>query len=224
MNGLKTNLRILWRCRGSSLAIIATLGVAIGTVTAALTVVRALTRPLAYPHSDRLMHVQAVWEGGAGTVAFVDYEALRDRCQAFTDVAAYATWRGLTLGDHTSTESADADFLTPSYLTLIGAKPLHGRLLIADDGVGEGRAVVVLGNGLWRRRFQANPEVVGTTIRVNGFSHEVVGVLAAPERGAKDLGLRMGWIRSCSFRPSGWLRSPAIRRSQAARVSSGCSG
>jgi putative ABC transport system permease protein len=64
-----------------------------------------------------------------------------------------------------------------SFLTLLGVRPAHGRLFVAgEDRPGRDR-VIVLGDGLWRRSFGADPAVVGRALMVNGAAHTVVGVL-----------------------------------------------
>src|SRR6185436_5180980 len=64
-----------------------------------------------------------------------------------------------------------------SFLTLLGVRPSHGRLFVAGEDRPGRDQVIVLGDGLWRRSFGADPAVVGRALMVNGAAHTVVGVL-----------------------------------------------
>jgi predicted permease len=66
-----------------------------------------------------------------------------------------------------------------SLFSTLGTNAFLGRVLIPEDEAGSGRPVVLLTHALWTRRFGANPDIVGTTIVLNGEQHVVVGVLPA---------------------------------------------
>src|SRR5262249_26862296 len=62
---------------------------------------------------------------------------------------------------------------------MLGSSAALGRTLVPEDERGAGRRVVVLGHGLWTRRFGARPDVVGTSMLLNGDAYTIVGVLPA---------------------------------------------
>ena len=72
--------------------------------------------------------------------------------------------------------------VSPDYFAMLGARPALGRLLDRADDDPDHWKVVVLSDALWRRRFGADPEVVGRSVRLNGLDFRVVGVLRADFR------------------------------------------
>ena len=67
--------------------------------------------------------------------------------------------------------------ITPNYFDVLGVRPVLGRGFRADENVAEGQhAVVVLGHGLWQRRFGGRADVLGQAVEISGTSYTVVGV------------------------------------------------
>jgi predicted permease len=104
--------------------------------------------------------------------------AIRDQTRAFAAVAAFRP-RAYNLADGATPERLDGTEVTGDFFTAIGVGPQLGRLLTrADEAPGSNR-VVVLSDGLWRRRFGADPSIVGRTIRLNAEAYVVAGVAPA---------------------------------------------
>ncbi len=81
----------------------------------------------------------------------------------------------------TNPERIETEFVSASYFSLLGATPALGRTFRADeDDVAKPAAVVVLSDGLWRRRFAADPQVVGRSVTLNGQPFTVARRDAAP--------------------------------------------
>ncbi len=103
----------------------------------------------------------------------------------FTGLAAFANGAevDLSLGGGEPAR-AMATVVSGNYFGVLGVRPALGRLLDPDDDrVRDGSPVVVLSDGLWRRRFGADPAVVGASVRLNARSFTVVGVAPAGFRG-----------------------------------------
>ena len=91
-----------------------------------------------------------------------------------------ATWApaSFTASGESEAESVNGERVSGAYFSLLGAVAASGRVLAeADDDAGRPSAVVVLGDGLWRRRFASDPNVAGRTLRLNGVPLTVVGVM-----------------------------------------------
>jgi putative ABC transport system permease protein len=95
--------------------------------------------------------------------------------------AAYAT-RTLTLTDHGDPARLTAEAITPGYFEVLGILPAQGRS-VAGAGTGEADRQVVLSHALWRARLGADPDVLGSTVTLNGEPMIIVGIAPPAFRG-----------------------------------------
>src|SRR5262245_57142892 len=174
----------------SSVAIL-TLGIGIGANTAIFSVVNAaLLRPLPFPEPDRLVKVglSRPSEGdrpAANDIVFSypKYEILRNEQRAFAQIGGYAQTNVSLSGDGDA-ERVDAETIADDSLPLLGIRPRIGRTFTRDEDRDPGKAsVVLIGEGLWNRRYNADPTVLGRTIMIDGTPNTIVGVLPARFRG-----------------------------------------
>ena len=98
----------------------------------------------------------------------------------------------VTLGDD-EVHRVDAEFVTPTYFTDLGAAPLAGRLLAATDDGPAAAPVIVLAEGLWASRFGRDPSILGRPLRVNGSPFTVVGIVPSTFVGLDDREAR-AWV------------------------------
>jgi len=173
-------LRSLRKHRGFTAVAVATLALGIGANAAMFAVVDAvILRPLPFPEADRLVRVTADLVGvgtediGMSAPELYDY---RDRSELFDEISGvYPIDANLTEVDEP--ERVEILLVSPSYFSLLGARPQLGRVFNADDnhpGIAE---VVVISDALWKRRFGARPDVVGRKLKIDGDWFEVVGVM-----------------------------------------------
>ena len=159
-----------------------TLALGIGATTAIFTVVNAvLLRPLPYPHPDELVYVQEILDKyGAASVAGVsEFAAWRDQSRTLNPVAAYTdSWFNLTGGG--DPERITAGLATSAFFSLLGVRPLTGRLFLPEEDRPGGPPVVILSEALWRRRYGGDVSVVGRSVTLDGKVYTVVGVLPRP--------------------------------------------
>ena len=178
---LRYACRQLRRAPGFSAIAIATLALGIGGTTAVFSVVQAvLLAPLPYDQPGQLVRFYQQEPEKPSTRTFltgVHFRELRDRASAFEDVAALNTYSETGLDLITDGQALRLRVLqvTSDYFRTLGSGPLRGREFDRDDEVGGSRRVV-LSDRVWRRRFDANPSIVGTTVRLSAESYEVVGV------------------------------------------------
>ena len=171
--------RMLARRPALTLATILTLALGIGANTAIFSVVNGvLLAPLPYPDADRLVTIQ---EDSAtddpGTTGYYSFDALRARQQSFDSVAALSSWSATMRADGQDAERVNGVRVTWEYFRTLGVAPALGRDFEAADDAPERRRIVLLSDALWRRRFNADPAVVGKPISINGGAYTIVGVM-----------------------------------------------
>jgi len=173
--------RMLRRNLGFTAVAVLTLALAIGANVAIFSVTSALLlRPFPYAHPEQLVSItnrDAQSQDGGNNNTLVRYEFLRDHAHTL----AVAAWTNDAMALTGSGEPAQLPIarVTPNFFSLLGVQPALGRAFADADGRPESRPVVVLSNALWRTRFNSNPDVVGTTIDLDGTPSVVVGVLPA---------------------------------------------
>ena len=174
-------LRGLRRAPGFTLIALLTLAIGIGANTAIFSVLRSvLLRPLPYPHSEQLIQVWAdhrqLGREAPEWLSPPDFVDWRDRNRTFSGMAAFQGWFPDLTGQG-DPETLSGLLVSGNFFDVLGVRPQLGRLLtMADDDASTGR-VVVLTDGFWRRRFGADPAVIGKPIFLNGSDYVVVGVL-----------------------------------------------
>jgi putative ABC transport system permease protein len=178
-------LRTLLRSPGFAAAAVLTLGLGIGANTAIFSAVdAALLRPLPLAHADRLVQI---WETHPMFphlgVAFPDYLDWRAQAKSFEEMAAWGN-QSFQITGVGEPEQVDGSIVSDNFLSTIGLKPALGRGFVD----GETQAVL-LGDALWRRKFNGDPAIVGRSIRMNDASFLVVGILPGPQILPKDVEL-----------------------------------
>jgi predicted permease len=182
-----TALRGLRRAPGFALVALATLALGIGGNVAVFSVVRSvLLRPLPYDRPEQLVQlwtdVRAA--GGRAEPEWLSPAQFRDWRDNNTTFAGLTVWQGW---GPNLTGSGDPELLTGAgvtwnFLDVLGVDVAMGRDFVqADDDAGAA-PVVILTDGLWRRRFNADPAIVGQPIQLSGEPWTVVGVLPATFR------------------------------------------
>jgi putative ABC transport system permease protein len=150
-----------------------TLALGIGSSAAIFSVVDAvLLRPLAYRDADRLLFLQHA----GTTVAAATYFDWKAGSRAVERMSAAEAWSpNLTGGD--KPEEVSAIRLTVDHLPMLGVSPLLGRVFLTEEEHAGAHRVIVLGHGIWQRRFGGDSSVIGRVIPVDGEQHTVVGVM-----------------------------------------------
>ena len=158
------------------------LAIGIGANSAIFSVVDALLlRPLPYPQSGRLA---AVWLHSPGIGILRDWPSpgqfidLQNENHSFEQMSI-SRLTSFTLTGFDQPEQVDGMRTSSSLLRMLGAKPLLGRLLLPEEDKPGKPPVAIISYGLWRRRFNSDPKVIGTSITLNRKQFTVAGVLPA---------------------------------------------
>jgi putative ABC transport system permease protein len=173
-------LRRLRRSPGFSVVAVATLALGIGASTAIFSAVNpVLFRALPYPAPDRLAVVaDRSSDGMPLDVAFGNYREIAGRAHSFESLAAFKAWQP-TLAGKLEPERLSGQRVGAGFFATLGIAPLIGRDFRADDDRPGAPNVIVLSDALWRRRFGADPTIVGQHVKLDDEDHVVIGVMPA---------------------------------------------
>jgi predicted permease len=179
----------LRRLRASPLSTtfsIVTLALGIGVTTAVYSVLRyAVAPPLGIRDDESVVSVYD--RDRIAALSGPDYRDLVSQQRAFQALGARATVV-TSVGDETSSTLADGEMVSGSYFDILGVRPVRGRLLGPADDRPDAPALVVLSERTWRRRFQADPSIVGTSVLIGQHPFVVVGIAAGEFRGLDGIG------------------------------------
>ncbi|HEV2690755.1 MAG TPA: ABC transporter permease, partial [Bryobacteraceae bacterium] len=173
----------------TSVAVFA-LALGIGANTAIFSVVDAVVlKPLPYPDPGRLTLLWGnvkrakIERRGASYPDFVDW---RTQSKSFEDMAGYSGV-SFTMTGGDEPERMNGEYVSASYFPLLRVSPVIGRTFLAsEDEVPMRDPVVILSEGLWKRRFGADPGILGKSIHTSTRSYIVVGVMPPGFRGITD--------------------------------------
>jgi putative ABC transport system permease protein len=176
---VKHSVRLLGAQPGFTITAIAALALGIGANTAIFSVVNTvLLKPLPYPGSDRLVQLMISSEGSPGNITSIPkYMVWREQNRVLEDISAYdfgGPGINLTGGDRP--EQIKGIHVSASYFRLFGVRMVAGRTFSEEEDRPGGGHVAVISNGLWKRRFGADLNLVGKTILLGGEPHIVLGV------------------------------------------------
>jgi predicted permease len=171
----------------AALAII-TLALGIGANTAMFTVVESiLLRPLPYQHPDRLVYIGPAGTEGFTSTSMTTFQDVRNQTKNLDTPSLFAEDVGVVQGKEGSVTVVTPN-VSPSVFKLLGVSALLGRTFTEDEGKPGGPQVVVLSEGLWRQSFNADPQIVGKTARVDGTPRTIVGVMPSSFRFPEIMG------------------------------------
>jgi len=170
--------RQLRNAPGFACTAILILALGIGGTSAIFSVLNpVLFEPLPYPHASRIM---TIWYSGGGSnrlgQAFHTYREVAERNHSFEAVAVMKPWQPAISGGN-QPERLDGQRVSAAYFRVLGVPVALGRDFQPADDVLNGPNVVILSDGLWRRRFGGDPAIVGQQIRLNDQPYTVIGVM-----------------------------------------------
>ena len=175
---LRFGARTLRRNPGFAAIAVLTLALGIGANAAIFSVVNAvLLRPLPWREPDRAVMIWSKWVSFDKTwVAEGEVLDYRKRSRTLSEVAAWSDGQVNLTGDGEPERVAAAN-VTANLFPVLGVQPMVGRAFSAAEDLPNGPNVVVLGFGLWKRRYASDPSIVGRSILINGQSFQVLGVM-----------------------------------------------
>jgi len=168
----------LLKNRSFTLIAVFALALGIGANTAIFTVVdRVLLRPLPYNHPDRLVNIVRQFRNGTSpSISIPKFASIRQA--EFLDAVAVYDFMGpgMNLSDGGTPEQVRGVHVSEAYFRVLGVTPVMGRTFSAEEDRPGGAPVVVLTDGLWKRRFGSDPGIIGRVIRLNSEPFTVIGL------------------------------------------------
>jgi putative ABC transport system permease protein len=173
---LRYAVRVLRKSPAFALVAILSLALGIGANTAVFSVVHAvLLRPLPYAQPDRLVLMGQKTTQGA--VNMLEFAVWREHCASCSSTAAYGGTGEASLQYGSTREWIRSMPVTDRFFATLGVPLALGREFNAAEARPNGPPAAVLSDGLWRRIFGADREVVGRAVSLGGRAYTVVGVL-----------------------------------------------
>src|ERR1700691_196196 len=170
--------RLLGKSPGFVGTAVLTLALGICANTTLFSVVNGvLLNPLPYPRSAQLVAVYAKTPGfDQGPVIYLNFLDWQRDTQTFSSMAIYRNQ------NYNVTGSAEAErlagyMISAGFFSTLGVQPVLGRTFRSDDDQVGAAPVVILGGGLWMRKFGSSVEVIGKSLTLNGKSYTIVGVI-----------------------------------------------
>ena len=188
---LRFAARALSRAPGFAITAVLVAAVGIGAATASYSVLdHVLVRPLPFPEADRLADL---WENdvahgyGRTELSPANYRDWKSASRSFEGMAAY-TNRSVDLAGGGAPERLEGAAATPDLFEVLRVRAALGRVLTSADGRPGAEKTVLISDALWRRRFGADPDVLGRKLLLDDAPHVVAGVMPPdfrfPARGA----------------------------------------
>jgi putative ABC transport system permease protein len=182
MQDLRYSFRLLLKNPGFTLVAVLTLALGIGANTAIFSVVNSLLlRPLPYKDAQQL-----VWIWGTNpkndiaqeVASAPDYADWKSQNQSFEEMGAFSR-TALILNADNEPERLIGGAVTDGFFSVLGVQPKMGRVFLPEEDKPGANRVVILSEGLWQKRFGADPNIIDKSITLTGNSYTVVGVMPA---------------------------------------------
>jgi putative ABC transport system permease protein len=177
---VRFSLRLVRRSPGFTAVVVITLALGIGATTAVFSIVHAaLLKPLPFKDPQALVvPMNGASQDNSAPISYPQMLEWRDSFGVFEELAGYFNWNPTLQG------SGDAEVLSglrssASLFSVLGVKPVAGRLFTKAEEAREAEPVVLISERLWRQRFAADPAIGGRRLALNDQMFTVVGVLPA---------------------------------------------
>jgi putative ABC transport system permease protein len=181
LQDLRFGARMLFKNPGFTLVAIITLALGIGANTTIFSVINSLLlKPIPFPDPGRLA---LVWEAQANDpkdrniVSAPNFWDWRRQNDVFENMAIIDSGgKGYDLSGGGEPERVSGLRVSADFFDVLGVKPRLGRAFLPEEEQPGKHQVVVISDALWRNRYNADPEIIGKTVRVDGEDHTVIGV------------------------------------------------
>ncbi len=189
---LEYAVRSLWQRRGFTLVVILVLALGIGGTSSVFTLIEStLINDAPYQNAEQLVELVSIGDvdGIERRVSYPDFEDWREQAEAFEGLSAVGPVQIVFTDDDQGAEAIVGEYVSAGFFNLFQIEPQLGRLFLPEevDVNGGIHPVVLLSERLWRRRFGADPDILGRTVTTTRAEFTVVGVLPAEFGGLMDM-------------------------------------
>jgi putative ABC transport system permease protein len=182
MNDLRFSVRQVLKNPGFTILAVLTLALGIAATSTVFSLIQGvLLTPPPYPKPDRLMLINARRvDGQRYTRGWppAQWQEWQSNSKSFESFGAYGwTFNYLVLPD--GSESVEGMWVTPDYFRTVGISPAVGRAFEEADTIPDPSTAIIIGDDLWRRRFNRDPEIIGKTVQISRSPnrHTIIGVM-----------------------------------------------
>ena len=184
---VRYGVKMLRRQPGFTMAAVLTIGLGVGVNTVMFSYADALLfRPLPLERPGDLVtlfHTLVEDPENYSSFSYPDYLDLREGNDVLEGLAAYGEV-SMKRDDDPGNRRVRGEIVSGNYLALLGVRPLLGRFFVPEEDRSPGtHPVIVIGERFWRRSLQADPDVVGSSIRLNGQAFTIIGVAPGSFKG-----------------------------------------
>lgn len=204
LQDLRYGVRLLVKQPGFTFVAVLTLALGIGANTAIFSLVNAvLLRPLPYENPGQLVRL---WSDRSGQrtdrnqFSPAEITDFRDQLTAFEEIGLFDYGLSANLTGGAKPERVNGAEASPALFTTLRVKPILGRTFLPDESEVMQSKVALISEGLWRRRFGADPNFAGRTVQLDGESFTVIGVLPGSFKFPENVDL---WL-PFSFTAADW--------------------
>lgn len=178
LQDVRFGVRILRKNPGFTAVAVLTLALGIGANTAVYSVIDgALLNPIPFPQPDRIVDLHARWpQFQKAMLSYPNFLDVQRENATFEGIAGWCTesFTRTGLGDP---ERLQGKMVSANFFSLLRIRPILGRTFRAEEDQLGATPVVLLGEGLWKRRFGADPDISGKSITLDGKDYTVIGVV-----------------------------------------------
>jgi putative ABC transport system permease protein len=187
LQDIRIGFRVLLKEKSFCFLAVLVLGLGVCGVTTQFTIVNGLVlRGFSFPNPEQLMSVglidpQASAQNnnfGIGNIPTAqDFEDLRGAQQSFSQMAGYLSGSTINVTYKNNPQRYTGAYITEDLFKIIGVSPIMGRDFTAEDNKAGAGKVTILGNEIWKRDFNGDPNIVGQGVIINGKAATVIGVM-----------------------------------------------
>jgi predicted permease len=170
--------RMLWKNPAFTIVAIVTLAIGIGGNTTIFSIVNGvLLNPLPFPHPEQLVALhESKPNFNQGSISYPNFLDWQKNNRTFSDMVI-ARLYGFSLTGKGEAEQVSAEFITRNFFSLLGVNPMLGRTFTPAEEQPGAAPVALISEGLWRRKFDASPKILGQGITLDGRDFTVIGVI-----------------------------------------------
>ena len=181
LQDLRFGLRSLVKNRGFTALAVITLTLGIGANTAVFSMVNALLlRPYPFRDLERLVLISRSGNNSGSEMRVTPAELMElERESSVLESVSAFQYKLWNLTESGETEGIVACAVSPNFFEVIGMRAALGRTFLPEEGTPGRDQVVVINHGYWKRRFGADPSIIGRAVSMNGRSYTVIGVMPA---------------------------------------------
>src|SRR5438105_2405089 len=181
---LRYGLRMLLKNKSFTAIAVLALALGIGANTAIFSLVNGvLLRPPPFPDAERIISIEGKNPAAAGitesNISFLDFTDWSQQTDLFASTAAYWTGNVNFGADGAEPERVPRAGVTTGFFAVLVVQPVLGRAFVPEDDKGWPQTVAIISHGLWKRRFGADPTIVGKQVQMSSRPLTILGVMPA---------------------------------------------